>query len=84
MRIGKFGSETAEGGLERGESGSESGESVIGVVERGELKEEFVVAGEDFGTELILEEADGVVEFFSGGGGGTGGESGGGEGSGGE
>lgn len=42
---------------------------MIGVVEGRELREEFVVTGEDFGTELILEETDGVVEFFSGGGG---------------
>jgi hypothetical protein len=37
------------------------------------------VAREDFGTKLILEEADCVVEFFGGGGRGTGGECGGGE-----
>lgn len=37
MWIGEFRSETAEGGLKRGKSGSESGESVIGVVKRGEL-----------------------------------------------
>lgn len=39
---------------------------MIGVVEGGELREKFVVTGEDFGTELILEEADGMVEFFGG------------------
>lgn len=42
------------------------------------------MAGEDFGAELILKEADGVVELLGGGCGGTGGESCGGEGGGGE
>lgn len=37
------------------------------------------MAREDFGTKLILEEADCVVEFFGSGGRGTGGECGGGE-----
>lgn len=55
---------------------------MIGVMERGELREKLIVTREDFGTELILKEANGVVEFLGGGGRGAGGECGGGEGSG--
>lgn len=46
---------------------------MVGVVEGGELGEEVVVTGENFGAELVLEEADGVVEFLGGGGRGAGG-----------
>lgn len=54
-------------------------EGGFGMVERGELGEEVGVAGEDFGAELFLELADGVLERLGAGGGGAGGEGGGGE-----
>lgn len=54
------------------------------MVEGGELGEEVGVAGEDLRAELVVEEADGVVELLGGGGGGAGGEGSGGEGGGGE
>lgn len=66
--IGELGSEAAEGGLESGDGGSDGGEGVVGVLERGELGEEVVVAGEDFRSELGVEEADGGVELLGGGG----------------
>lgn len=84
VRVGELGAEAADGGLERGERGSEGGEGVVRVVEGRELREEIVMPREDFGTELVLEEADRVVELLGGGGRGAGGEGGGGEGGGGE
>lgn len=77
--VGELRSEAADGGLERGEGGSEGGEGVVGVVEGGELREEVVVPGENLRPELVLQEADRVVELLRGGGGGAGGEGGGGE-----
>lgn len=84
VRVGELRTEAADGGLERGERGSESGQSVVGVVEGGKLREEIVVPREDLRAELVLEEADRVVELLGGGGRGSRGEGGGGEGGGGE
>jgi hypothetical protein len=82
MGIRKLGSNAADGGLERGDSGSEGGEGEFSVFKGGELVEEVGMAGKDFGTELGFEEANGMVEVFGSGSRGTGGEGSGGEGSG--
>lgn len=83
-RVGEIGSDFADGGLEGGNGGAEGGERDVGVVERGELGEEVVVAREDLVAELRVEEPDRGVELLGGGGRGAGGEGGGGERSGGE
>lgn len=83
-RVGEIGSDFADGGLEGGNGGAEGGERDVGVVERGELGEEVVVAREDLVAELRVEETDRGVELLGGGGRGAGGEGGGGERSGGE
>jgi hypothetical protein len=82
MGIRKLGSNAADGGLDRGDGGSEGGEGEFGVFKGGELVEEVGMAGKDFGTELGFEEANGMVELFGGGSRGTGGEGSGGEGTG--
>lgn len=41
------------------------------MLERGELGEEKGMARENFGTELLLEKADAMLEFFGGGSGGA-------------
>ena len=82
MGIRKLGSNAADGGLERGDGGSEGGEGEFGVFKGGELVEEVGMAGKDFGTELGFEEANGMVEVFGSGSRGTGGEGSGGEGTG--
>lgn len=83
-RVGEIGSDFPDGGLEGGNGGAEGGERDVGVVERGELGEEVVVAREDLVAELRVEETDRGVELLGGGGRGAGGEGGGGERSGGE
>ena len=82
MGIRKLGSNAADGGLDRGDGGSEGGEGEFGVFKGGELVEEVGMAGKDFGTELGFEEANGMVEVFGSGSRGTGGEGSGGEGTG--
>lgn len=84
MGVGDLGSDAADGGLEGGDGGSDEGEGGVGIAEGGELREEVVVVGEDFGAELFLEEADAFLEALGGGGGGAGGEGLGGEVGGGE
>ncbi|KAK7264394.1 hypothetical protein RJT34_32003 [Clitoria ternatea] len=76
VQVGEFGLEAAGGGLEGGEGGLEGGEGVVNVVEGGELGKKFVVAGEHFRAELVLKEADGMVELLGSGGRGTRGEGG--------
>lgn len=82
--VGEIGLDVVDGGLEGGDGGVEGGEGDFGVGEGGELGEEFGVVGDDVVVELGVEEVDGLVEMFGGGGGGFGGECGGGEGGGGE
>lgn len=77
--IGDLETDLADGGLEGGDAGADDGEGGFGVFEGGELGEEVVVAGEDFGPELLLEEADAVLELLGAGGGGAGAEGLGGE-----
>lgn len=64
--IGDLGADAVEGGLEGGDGGSDGGEREFSVLEGGELGEEVVVTGEDFGAELVLEEADAVLELLGG------------------
>jgi hypothetical protein len=66
-RIREVRASLAERGVEGGHGGAEGRECHIGVVERGELGEEVVVAGENLVTELRVEEADRRVEFLGGG-----------------
>ncbi|PON85786.1 hypothetical protein TorRG33x02_183950 [Trema orientale] len=53
-------SDAAEESLEGRDGESNSGQSMIGVLEGGELGEKYVMAGEELRAELELEEADGV------------------------
>lgn len=64
----ELGSDAADRGLEGRYGGSDSGKGVLGGLERGKLREEVMVAGKDLGSQLGLEEADGVVQLLSGGG----------------
>lgn len=77
--IGDLEADLADGGLEGGDAGSDDGEGGFGVLHGGELGEEVVVAGEDLGAELLLEEADPFLELLGSGGGGAGAEGLGGE-----
>lgn len=77
--IGDLETDLADGGLEGRYAGADDGEGGFGVFEGGELGEEVVVTGEDFGAELLLEEADAVLELLGAGGGGAGAEGLGGE-----
>ena len=79
VRVGDLRSNAANGGLERGNCGSDERKSGFSVTERGELREEFMVAREDFGAELLLQETDAFLELLDGRGGGAGGEGLGGE-----
>lgn len=84
VRVGDLRSNAANGGLKRGNCGSDERESGFSVAERGELREEFIVAREDFGAELLLQETDAFLELLGSRGGGAGreglrGEAGGGE-----
>ena len=77
--VGDLGSDVADGGMEVGDGGAEGEEGGVGFPDGEELREEVVVAGEDLGAELLLEEADAVLELLGAGGGGAGGEGQGGE-----
>ncbi|POO03415.1 hypothetical protein TorRG33x02_006200 [Trema orientale] len=48
------------GKLEGGDNGSDGGESVIDVLEGGELREKLAMAGEDLSAEMRLEKTDGI------------------------
>lgn len=77
--IGDLGADAAKGGLEGRNGRSDGGKRELSMLEGGELGKEMVMAGEDFGAELVFEETDAMLELFGGGGGRTGGEGGGGE-----
>lgn len=64
----------AEGGLEGSDTRADGGEGGLSVTEGGELRKEGGVAGEDLGAEVLLEEADSILEGLGSGGGRAGAE----------
>lgn len=84
VRVCDLRSNAANGGLERGNGRSDERERRFSVAERGELREEVMVARENLRAKLLLEMADAFLELLGGGSGGAGGERLGGEAGGGE